>query len=413
MEAKLHPVISKPQKILEQQEELLEEERLKVLLQMSGATAHELNQPLTVLLANIELMRIAEADSREMALCMDEIEGAGHRIADTIKKIQNIRHYETKPYTSGARIVNIEQKLHVLSIEDSNEDYARIESVLNSIDGIRVSRAKTLEEGLRLADELSPDLVLLDYLFPGGNGFDFLSAFKAKNKDIPLVILTDQGDGMVASRLIQEGADDYLTKSRFDRESIANCLRNVMEKGKLKREIRTAQRKISEMATLDELTGLYNRRYFMEALERERSRAERHGKALSLCMMDLDFFKNVNDKLGHSAGDLVLADIGRLIREWSRQSDIPCRYGGEEFAVILPETDLEGARAACERLRRMVTENRVQWRTGPIQMTISIGVTQNRTGAKDSIRKLIDRADEALYRAKESGRNQVKVRNGK
>ena len=413
MEAKLHPVISKPQKILEQQEKIIEEERLKVLLQMSGATAHELNQPLTVLLANIELMRIAEADSREMALCMDEIEGAGHRIADTIKKIQNIRHYETKPYTSGARIVNIEQKLHVLSIEDSNEDYARIESVLNSIDGIRVSRAKTLEEGLRLADELSPDLVLLDYLFPGGNGFDFLSAFKAKNKDIPLVILTDQGDGMVASRLIQEGADDYLTKSRFDRESIANCLRNVMEKGKLKREIRTAQRKISEMANLDELTGLYNRRYFMEALERERSRAERHGKALSLCMMDLDFFKNVNDKLGHSAGDLVLADMGRLIREWSRQSDIPCRYGGEEFAVILPETDLEGGRAACERLRHMVMENRIPWRTGPIQITMSIGVTQNRTGNKDSIRKLIDRADEALYRAKESGRNQVKVRNGK
>jgi two-component system cell cycle response regulator len=116
MEAKLHPVISKPQKVLEQQEELLEEERLNVLLQMSGATAHELNQPLTVLLGNIELMRTAEADSREMALCMDEIERAGHRIADTIKKIQNIRHYETKPYTSGARIVNIEQMLLVLSI---------------------------------------------------------------------------------------------------------------------------------------------------------------------------------------------------------------------------------------------------------------------------------------------------------
>lgn len=400
------------EKILEQQEELLEEERLKVLLQMSGATAHELNQPLTVLLGNIELMRTAEADSGEMTLCMDEIERAGHRIADTIKKIQNIRHYETKPYTSGARIVNIEQKLHVLSIEDSNEDYARIESVLNSIDGIRVSRAETLEEGLRLADELSPDLVLLDYLFPGGDGFDFLSAFKAKNKDIPLVILTGQGDEMVASRLIQEGADDYLTKSRFDRESMVTCFRNVMEKGKLKREIRTAQRKISEMATLDELTGLYKRRYFMEALERERSRAERHGKALCLCMMDLDFFKNVNEKLGHSAGDLVLADMGMLIREWSRQSDVPCRYGGEAFAVILPETDLEGARVACERLRRMVAENRIPWRTGPIQITMSIGVTQNRTGNKDSIRKLIDRADEALYRAKESGRNQVKVRNG-
>lgn len=305
--------------------------------------------------------------------------------------------------------MNIEQKLHVLSIEDSHEDYERIQSVLNSIEGVQVTRAETLEDGLRLVDEISPDLVLLDYLFPGGDGFDFIRGLKAENMDIPLVILTGQGDEMVASRLIQEGADDYLTKSRFDRESIANCFRNVMEKGKLKREIRTAQRKISEMATLDELTGLYNRRYFMEALDRERSRAERHGKDFSLAMMDLDFFKRINDKLGHRAGDLVLADMGRMIREWSRHSDLPCRYGGEEFAVILPETDMEGARVACERLRLLVAENQVQWRTGPIQMTISIGVTQNRRGAKDAMRKLIDRADEALYRAKETGRNRVEV----
>lgn len=400
------------EKILEQQEKIIEEERLKVLLQMSGATAHELNQPLAVLLGNVDLMRTAEGDPKEIALCMDQIEKAGRRIADTIKKIQNIRHYETKPYGSGGRIVNIEQNLHILSIEDSDEDYDRIQSVLNSIGGIQVTRASTLEDGLRLIEEISPDLVLLDYLFPGGDGFDFIRALKAEHKDVPLVILTGQGDEMVASRLIQEGADDYLTKSRFDRESIATCFRNVLEKGKLKREIRTARRKISEMATLDELTGLYNRRYFMEALERERSRAQRHGKALSLCMMDLDFFKSVNDKLGHGAGDLVLADMGRIIREWSRQSDVPCRYGGEEFAVILPETDIEGARVACERLRQMVEENQVPWRTGPIRITASMGVAQNRTNTKDSIRKLIDRADEALYRAKETGRNRVKVRNG-
>ena len=185
-----------------------------------------------------------------------------------------------------------------------------------------------------------------------------------------------------------------------------------MEIEKLKRELRKAHRKISDMPTLDELTGLFNRRYFMEALKRERARAERHGKNLSLCMMDLDLFKRVNDELGHTAGDLVLADMGRIIGEWSRQTDLSCRYGGEEFAVIFPETALEGARVACERLRQTVEENMVQWRTGPIQITISIGVTQHRTGDKDSMRSLIDRADEALYQAKEAGRNRVEVVNG-
>lgn len=398
------------EKILEQQEKLIEEERLKVLLRMSGATAHELNQPLSVLLGNIDLMQNVDENSEKRAFCVNEIEKAGKRIADTIKKIQNMPHDETKPYGSTGRIVNIEQELHVLSIEDSDDDYERIRSVLGNIDGIQLSRAATLEEGLRLVDEISPDLVLLDYLLPGADGFDFIRALKAKDKEIPLVILTGQGNEMVATRLIQEGADDYLTKSRFDRESIATCFRNVMEKGKLKREIRSAQRKISEMATLDELTGLYNRRYFMEALDRERARAERHQKSLSLCMIDMDFFKKVNDKLGHTAGDLVLANMGKIIRGWSRQTDLPCRYGGEEFAVILPETDLEGARVACERLRYMVAESRVQWRTGPIRVTVSIGITENRIGVKDSLRKLINRAGEALYRAKETGRNRVKIR---
>ena len=115
-----------------------------------------------------------------------------------------------------------------------------------------------------------------------------------------------------------------------------------MEIENLKKELRAARRKMSDMAMRDELTGLYNRRYFMEALERERARAERHGQDLSLCMMDLDSFKRVNDKLGKTAGDLLLADVGRIIMEWSRRTDVPCRFGGEEFAVILPETAHEG-----------------------------------------------------------------------
>ncbi len=308
--------------------------------------------------------------------------------------------------------MTIKQTLHILSIEGSHEDFKRIASVLNSIDGIRLNRAENLEEALRFLEAESPDLVLLDYLLPDGDGFDFLRAVKEKHNHIPSVVLTGQGDEMIASRLIQEGADDYLTKSHFDRERIAGCIRNAMEKRRLKRELHRTRRKISEMSARDELTGLYNRRYFMEALEREQARSERHDKDLSLCMVDLDFFKRINDSLGHMAGDLVLADMGRIIREWSRQTDLPCRYGEEEFAAILPETSIEGAQIACERLRKMVEVNQVPWRTGPIGVTVSIGVVQNRTRVKESIRKLLYRAEEALHGAKEAGRNRVEIRNG-
>ena len=301
--------------------------------------------------------------------------------------------------------------MHILCIESSHRDFETIQSVLNGLDDIRLSRAENMARGLGLLKQEAPDLILLDYLLSDGDGFDFLRAMKEEDPEIPVVVLTGQGDEMIASRLIQEGACDCLTKTRFDRENISGCIRNVMEKATLKKEIHMARRKISEMATHDELTGLFNRRYFMEAFARERARAERHGTELALCMIDIDFFKRINDAWGHTAGDGVLAHMGRIIAEWARQTDVACRYGGEAFAVILPETSLEGGGAACERLRRMVEEARVPRRTGPIQFTISIGVSRDGPGAGGSVRQLIDRADQALYRAKEAGRNRVVVWN--
>ena len=295
---------------------------------------------------------------------------------------------------AGRRIVNVDQEMHVLCIEGSDEDFETIQSVLNGLDGIRLSRAENMTRGQSLLQQEPPDLVLLDYLLPDGDGFDFLRAMSEEHAEIPVVVLTGQGDEMVASRLIQEGACDYLSKTRFDRENISRCIRNVMEKANLKREIRMAGKKISEAAMHDELTGLFNRRYFMEALERERARAERHGADLALCMIDMDFFKRINEAWGQRAGDRVLADMGRIIKEWARQTDVTCRYGGEAFAVILLETSLEGGRVACERLRRKVEETRTPWRTGPIRFTISIGVSRDSPGgAGGSVRQLIDRAD--------------------
>ena len=133
---------------------------------------------------------------------------------------------------------------------------------------------------------------------------------------------------------------------------------------------------MAEMATRDELTGLYNRRYFMETLQREVAKAKRYETKLTLCVIDLDHFKNVNDSYGHSAGDSVLSGIGRLLTKDARESDLACRYGGEEFVLILPGTDLEGARNVCERLRKRVEEARFEYDTAKIKITVSIGVTQ-------------------------------------
>ena len=396
-------------KIREQQRKLVEEERLKVMLQMAGATAHEFNQPLTALLANVEILEMRCDDPKVVADCLRDIKTAGKRIAETVKKVQNIRHYETKPYGKGSSIVNFDQDVSILSIEGSDRYFETIQTVFEGMGHVSLTRAETIAGALSILAAARIDLILMAYALPDGTGSDFMKQARETGIDTPVVILTGKGNEMIAARMIREGASDYLTKAAFGRESISRIMSNVLEKTRLKNEIRLAQDKMAQMAVKDPLTGLHNRRYLFEALEREKARAKRYGVNLALCMIDLDHFKRINDDHGHPAGDTVLREIGKLLLQWARETDLPCRYGGEEFAVILPGTDAEGALVACERLRRMVAEHPFKHEDLTLRVTISIGVTQHEEVSEETVSELVKRADEALYRAKREGRNRVSV----
>jgi two-component system, cell cycle response regulator len=163
---------------------------------------------------------------------------------------------------------------------------------------------------------------------------------------------------------------------------------------------------IHRLVTSDGLTGLSNRRAFGEALAREFSRSARYRRPLSLLLLDIDFFKNINDTHGHLAGDMALRTLGQLLRGNLRREDIVGRIGGEEFAVILPEIDLDGARVVAEKIRNLVAENTFKYDEITMQFTVSIGVVIQRREDTDPD-ELLRRADELLYTAKRSGRNKV------
>ena len=146
---------------------------------------------------------------------------------------------------------------------------------------------------------------------------------------------------------------------------------------------------MAELTNRDELTGLYNRRYFMEALAREVSRAERYETDLVLCLMDLDHFKRINDDHGQQAGDLVLFEISKMLRKSLRQSDLLCRYGYEEFAAILPNTDLARARIVCERFRKMMSERHFRFDSSKVRLTVSMGLASCKDNGVQSPGRLI------------------------
>ncbi len=166
--------------------------------------------------------------------------------------------------------------------------------------------------------------------------------------------------------------------------------------------------RLRELATRDPLTGLWNRRHFLELAEREVKRVARAEGKLALCTLDADHFKRVNDAHGHAVGDRVLVAIARAAASALRTTDVLARVGGEEFHVLLPDTDAEGAHAVAERMRRAIAEVNVASETGsPIRASVSIGVTVQRAG--DDLEAVLRRADDALYRAKQQGRNRTVV----
>ena len=170
---------------------------------------------------------------------------------------------------------------------------------------------------------------------------------------------------------------------------------------------RRAQDRLRELATRDSLTDVYNRRHVEEIARKELARSERNGRPLTMAMLDVDHFKRINDTYGHQVGDEVLCEIARRFEKSIRASDILGRYGGEEFVVIFPETNLEEARVVSERLLAAVAAQPIAAGRGAISVTVSIGLTTFVSG--QDMERVIERADAALYVAKANGRNQVRI----
>jgi two-component system cell cycle response regulator len=177
-------------------------------------------------------------------------------------------------------------------------------------------------------------------------------------------------------------------------------------------ELIMKNRVLAEVSARDALTGLYNRWYVMEKIESEMNRSLRHGSPVALLMLDIDHFKRINDSFGHAAGDSVLKTFGQVLRESCRVYDVPGRYGGEEFCIVLPETRIGNTTAVAERIRQRLAQSRFDVGADRVVITASIGIAGMDADAGDGIvtaAALIDRADRALYSAKHHGRNRVEV----
>jgi len=208
-------------------------------------------------------------------------------------------------------------------------------------------------------------------------------------------------------RGLEIGINDFLMRP-IDKNELLARVRTQIRKRRYAERLRENVQQSIEMAITDALTGLYNRYYMESHLAALVEQAAARGKSLAVIMLDIDYFKSINDTFGHDAGDDVLRELATRLRKSIRGIDLACRYGGEEFVIVMPDTDMAVATIVAERLRRRIAAEPfvVQQGARSIEATISIGLATLDT-ADDTVAKIVKRADQALYRAKRDGRNRV------
>lgn len=324
-----------------------------------------------------------------------------------------------RPEVLSQIVVDEVGNFNLLLVEDDRATRAYLAELLGKA-GYRVLAAENGEQALEMASENPPDLILTDWVMPGMDGIELIRTLRSKpwGNRVYMLVITARSEEDHLVEAFDAGTNDYITKPIKSRVLLARLKagermirlqreteRQYEEMREIASELSTSNRRLQELSVTDVLTGCPNRRYAIERLQQEWSAAERRGAPLSCLVVDVDWFKQVNDLYGHERGDEVLRLIADTLRAGVRAQDVVCRVGGDEFWVLCPNSGKDAAETCALRLCEAVEALRIK--AGDHQCTVSIGVAERLPGMA-SPDALIEAADRQLYRAKREGRARVR-----
>ena len=292
------------------------------------------------------------------------------------------------------------ERTRVLLVEDNPGDARLVREALN--DGLPGQFTVQVAESLKLALETlrtaidEVDVVLLDLSLPDSQGLETYRAVHAQCSACPILVLSGLNDESIALKAVNEGAQDFLRKSRVDSELLPRAIHYAIERNRLLEQVR-------QLAIIDELTGLMNRRGFMMLADHQRNLADRKGTSLTLLYLDVDRFKLINDQFGHEEGDRALRELAAVLLHTFRRSDVVARLGGDEFVVLMADVNSDGLRTVLDRVRKNLAalsqDARFSWR-----LAVSVGVVQYDAANPATLEGLLAAADQAMYREKQASR---------
>jgi diguanylate cyclase (GGDEF)-like protein len=301
----------------------------------------------------------------------------------------------------------MERDIQILIVDDSKGMRVTLSDVFAE-EGYSVTCAETIEEGRDKIRSNFYNIVLLDIKLPGGSGLDLLKEIRSKDKDIMAIIFTGYPSLDSSIRALNEGAFAYLQKP-LSIDELKVYINKALGVQRLSWQNKALLSRLQELSLKDSHTELYNHRYLMERLTSELNRSARHGLSLSVIMVDIDYFKSINDVYGHKYGDFILKNFAHFLKKHVRQDDVVVRYGGEEFVLILPETDNKGAAMLSGRVLDSAKAHIFDEPGKKMKLKISLGIATypENTLDADSPANIIDLADKALAHAKDLGGNRT------
>lgn len=291
----------------------------------------------------------------------------------------------------------------ILLVDDEPEIRDLLADLLED-EGYVIFQAGDGAEAFEIFKNEALDLVITDVRMPRRSGIELLKDIRNSHIEVDVIILTGQSDEVTAIDCLRAGAYDYLLKPVEDVDVLLTAVNRALQKRDLEKQNKQLIQQLEEMVIRDPLTGLYNLRQFHAHLDEEISRASRYNHSFCLFFLDIDHFKNINDTYGHPFGDYILKKCGRIMESVLRSTNKLYRYGGEEFVIILPETECPEAAPIAERLMDAIREHTFRYEDHEAKITMSIGgaTYPDQSSRKD---ELIKCADQALYKAKKAGRD--------
>jgi len=296
---------------------------------------------------------------------------------------------------------------NVLAVDDDADVLDVLVRLLRKEKG-NVFSASSVAEALSIIDKETLDMAVIDIIMPGVDGTEICRHLRrvSQNADAYVIFVSARRAPEERVAGLDLGADDYIAKP-FEPPELAARIRAGRRVIETRNELKARNRILAELAVTDELTRLYNRRFFDQSLGVEFERARRYERALTLLLADIDYFKRINDSFGHPAGDVVLSNVAQFIAGAIRKSDTAASFGGEEFAVLLPEIQGAAGLAVAEKIRAGIAESTVEVDGNQLNVTVSIGVASFDGFNRTSPAELLRATDSALYAAKNGGRNRV------